>query len=120
MPDETIPALPLTHAMVEGVSEIAIRGGASSSRERLGAAILAAKIRNAIASLQDSVDSRPQVLGGVPVLKGTRFSLAQLFAELAEGESVDTVADDFEVDRDSLSAILHAMAVCLNQPMADE
>jgi uncharacterized protein (DUF433 family) len=72
------------------------------------------RLYKAIAKLDESVESKPRVLAGTLVLRGTRFSVAQLFGELAEGESIDTIADDFELDRDSLSALLHAMAVCFD------
>ncbi|HEV3006843.1 MAG TPA: DUF433 domain-containing protein [Pirellulales bacterium] len=54
--------------------------------------------------------------GGIPVLKGTRFTVAQLFAELAEGESIDSLANEFDLDRAQLSTLLHALAVRVDVP----
>jgi uncharacterized protein (DUF433 family) len=78
---------------------------------------LDANLHAALSALDHSIESRPRVLSGVPVFKGTRFSIPQFFAELAEGESIDSIAEEFDVDRESLSSVLHALAVCLNQPM---
>lgn len=93
----------------DGPSVVTTPAGSPSTR-------FSERLQKAVESLRDSVESRPQVLGGVPVLTGTRFSVSQLLAELAEGENIDSIADDFEFEREKLSALLHAMAVCLNQP----
>ena len=95
-------------------SESAIVHEGSSSRSL----ILADRVRKAVLALENSVDSRMQVLGGAPVLKGTRFTVGQLFAELAEGENIDALAADCELDREALSTLLHALAVYLSEPVA--
>lgn len=41
----------------------------------------------------------PKVCSGKAVLRGTRFSVASLLAELAEGtESANAIAEDFDLD----------------------
>lgn len=110
MPEETAPPMP----SAELIANVGPRSRQSSTAPR--AAAFAEKICNSIRAIDESVESKPQILAGTPVLKGTRFSIAQLFAELAEGESIDTIAADFELNRESLSAILHSLAVCLEQP----
>jgi len=57
------------------------------------------------------VETRPKKLGGTPVLKGTRFSLSQLFAELADSDAVKDIAVDFDLDADQLQSCLHAFAL---------
>ena len=68
--------------------------------------------------LRDSVDVDPARRSGVPVLKGTRFTVAQLFAELAEGRSVVEVADDFELDLDTIKNLLHGFSAHLDRPLS--
>ena len=66
--------------------------------------------------LHDCVEFNPDKLGGVPVLKGTRMSLAQILAELAEGRSTAEVADDFELDAALVKRFVSGLAVGLDRP----
>lgn len=110
MREETAPPMPMAGA----IANVSYHSQQGESATR--AAAFVDRVGSALAAMQQAVDSKPQILGGAPVLKGTRFSIAQLFAELAEGESIDAIAADFELDRASLNSILHALAVCLEQP----
>lgn len=83
----------------------------------LGDQWLADRLRAATLALNDCVEAVPEKLGGVPVFSGTRFSVSQLFGELADSEAVHEVADNFEVDENTLRKFLHALAVCLNKPV---
>lgn len=54
--------------------------------------------------------------GGVPVLKGTRFTLAQLLAEISEGRSVQELAADFDLDIDIIKSYLESLAAYFDRP----
>ena len=74
--------------------------------------------RQALRTLVDCVEIDPQKLGGVPVLAHTRFSVAQLFAELADSgsDAIDEIAENYEVDPELLRQFLHAFAVYVDKP----
>lgn len=78
----------------------------------------AERASQAVLTLQECVEVSPERLGGIPVLRGTRFSVAQLFAELADRAAVDELADDLELDPALIKRLLHALAVQLDKPMA--
>src|SRR5688572_15078881 len=63
-----------------------------------------------VAALAEFVEVTPQRAGGSPVLKGTRFTLAQLLGQLGDGDSLNEVAENFDLDREQLSGVLHALA----------
>ncbi len=54
----------------------------------------------------------PKVVGGEPVLKGTRVTLRTVLASLAEGASIDNILQDFPTlsDDDVRAAIAFAAA----------
>ncbi len=74
--------------------------------------------RTAYASLvlRECVEVDPKRRGGIPVLKGTRFTLAQLLAELAEGRSLPRIAEDFELDLQTLEQFMRGLSICLDRP----
>lgn len=66
-----------------------------------------------LAALGDLVDSSPDVLGGRPVLRGTRVPVEVLFENLADGMSIDQILVEYEtLDRDDVwQAVDIAMSV---------
>lgn len=66
--------------------------------------------------LSELIEISPAKLGGAPVLKGTRFSLAQLLAQLGDGDSLEDLVSNFDLDRDQLSGVLHALAKSFDRP----
>jgi uncharacterized protein (DUF433 family) len=76
---------------------------------------LAKRLQHAIQQLHGCVDVTPAIRGGIPVVKGTRFTVAQVLAELAEGRSIAELADDFDLDVDCLKNLLHSFAICLDR-----
>jgi uncharacterized protein (DUF433 family) len=57
----------------------------------------------------DLVSRDPDVLGGVPVFRGTRVPVKTLTDYLAAGETIDAFLDDFPtVGRDTVEAFLEA------------
>jgi uncharacterized protein (DUF433 family) len=77
---------------------------------------LADRSSEALLALRDYVEATPQKLGGIPVFQGTRFSIPQLFTELADSDAVHDIADNFELDEEKLRKFLRAFAVYLNKP----
>lgn len=66
--------------------------------------------------LPDSiVEVNPRKLGGKPVLRGTRFSISQLLAEIGDHDVIKEIADDFELDEIQLRQVIHALALSLDQ-----
>jgi uncharacterized protein (DUF433 family) len=76
---------------------------------------LAERIRHATSTLRQVVNIDPDVRGGVPVLRGTRFTLAQLLAELAEGRSVSEIADAFRLNKEQIQQVLESLATYLDR-----
>lgn len=63
-------------------------------------------------SLPDGpIEVNPNKCRGKPVLKGTRFTLAQLFVELAEGRSSRELANDFDLDLGTIQEVLRCLSV---------
>ena len=79
---------------------------------------LADRTRFAARELGDCVEMNPDKLGGVPVLKGSRISVAQILAEIGEGQSVEGVAADFDLDVELVKRLVSGLAVCLDRPIA--
>ena len=77
---------------------------------------LTERTQHASRELSDCVELSPQKLGGVPVLKGSRISVAQILAEIGEGRSADEVAADFDLDAALVKRLVQGLAVCLDRP----
>lgn len=60
-------------------------------------------------TFKNCVDIHPDVMDGKAVLKGTRFTVAQLIGELATGRTLAQVCNDFDLDpkvaKQSLAAV---------------
>jgi uncharacterized protein (DUF433 family) len=64
-----------------------------------------------IGDLDGCVESVAGKCGGKPVLKGTRFTVAQVFAEVADGRDVRDLARDFDLDYDILTELFRKLAM---------
>ncbi len=58
----------------------------------------------------NTVEMDPQRLGGKPVLRGTRFPAAQVLSQIADGDSVESLAEDLDLDKKLIADFLHALA----------
>jgi uncharacterized protein (DUF433 family) len=74
------------------------------------------RARHAIIMLRSCTETNPYRCGGVPVIRGTRFTLAQVLAELADGRDVRGIADDFDLEIELLKEFLRGLAICLDRP----
>jgi len=62
------------------------------------------------------VEIDPQRRGGVPVLKGTRVTVAEALGEVAESCDVREVADNFDLDLENLRCLLNGLSLLFNRP----
>jgi uncharacterized protein (DUF433 family) len=69
-------------------------------------------------ALQNAVEIDPKRRGGIPVLKGTRFTVAQTLAELADSTGVPEVANRFDLDEDTIRELLYGLALLAERPRA--
>jgi uncharacterized protein (DUF433 family) len=63
--------------------------------------------------LGEAVEINPRRRGGVPVLKGTRFTVAQTLAELADTSGVDEVARNYDLDANVIRKMLEGLSLVL-------
>ncbi|GAG36836.1 unnamed protein product [marine sediment metagenome] len=58
----------------------------------------------------ENVTIDPDIMHGRPVLKGTRFPVAQLIAELADGHSTSDIAEGCGLDIKTITDFLFELA----------
>ena len=58
----------------------------------------------------DAITVNPNVRGGSPCLKGTRFTVAQVFQEIADGDSLESLAEKMDLDLELLVKMFKDMA----------
>lgn len=76
------------------------------------------KVVHAYELLNETVDADPHIRGGLPVLKNTGFTVAQLMAELSESSGVGEVSDDFDLDEHTVKRLLIALSLAFERPAA--
>lgn len=69
--------------------------------------------------INPGIEIDPDRRSGRPVIVGTSFTMAQLIAEIAEGQTPDEVAEEFELDETAVRAALDALSQWLNEPWTD-
>ncbi len=74
------------------------------------------QLHTAMVVSRELVVSNPQILSGVPVLRGTRFSVARVLVELSEDVSISELADDYELDLGVLRRLLQCLSMYLDRP----
>ncbi len=67
-------------------------------------------------ALQHAVDVDAKRRGGMPVLKGTRFTVAQALAELAESDGVREVAERCTLREEDIRALLFGLSSLVERP----
>jgi uncharacterized protein (DUF433 family) len=99
----------------KGIEPIAlVRRREMANENSMVADDLIMRTRHAMLALKDCVEVNTQKRLGAPILKGTRFTVSQLLAELAEGRSVVEIADDFDLSQDTIRKLLDGLALCLD------
>jgi uncharacterized protein (DUF433 family) len=66
--------------------------------------------------LSTCVDIDPDVRGGVPVLRGTRFTVSEALAEIADSDAIEDVSRNFDLELSSLRELLSGLSLLLNHP----
>jgi uncharacterized protein (DUF433 family) len=67
-------------------------------------------------ALQATVEVDVKRQGGIPVLRGTRFTVAQTLAELAESDGVEQVATRCTLDVETIRNLLFGLAALAERP----
>lgn len=60
------------------------------------------------------------IMGGTPVIKGTRFPVSQVLAELSEGYTVYDIADHFDYDPELVISVLKELADNISELIVKE
>ena len=66
--------------------------------------------------LSGVVVCNPQIKGGVPVMRGTRFTASQVIAEIAESDAVAEVGHNLSLSKDDVTGLLNGISLLLMQP----
>lgn len=77
---------------------------------------IATRLRKAAVILRDCVIIDADVRGGIPVLMGTRFSIAQVLAEIADGKGICDIAQEFDLDENLLRRLFEGLSIHLDRP----
>jgi uncharacterized protein (DUF433 family) len=78
--------------------------------------LMSMRLTFAGAIFNELVEAHPRKAGGRPVLAGTRFKVAQIIGELADGKSVGKLAREFNLDKEKIVQLLRGMAIKLDRP----
>ncbi|HEX5445059.1 MAG TPA: DUF433 domain-containing protein [Pirellulales bacterium] len=81
--------------------------------------VLAERLLIAVQLLNDSIEIDPDVISGVPVVRGTRISVARVLAEIADNASLSEIADNLEIDFQSLKNIIEGLSIRLDRPLTE-
>lgn len=66
--------------------------------------------------LQKCIAVDSNIRSGVPVLRGTRISISQIFGELATADCIFELADEYDIDPKSITEMLEGMAIQFDRP----
>ena len=72
---------------------------------------LTREVREVCSSLIEFVEIDPNRACGRPVLRGTRFPIDQLIAEIAQTHGVREVAEDFDLDYQKVKRFLEVLSI---------
>ena len=61
-----------------------------------------------------------EIMGGTPVIRGTRFPVSQVLAELSEGYSVYEIADHFNYDPELVVNVVMEVANNISELLIKE
>ena len=57
----------------------------------------------------------PEILSGKLVVDGTRFPISRIFAELADGSTLNEIADEFFLDKEKVKRLFQTIALVLEE-----
>lgn len=64
--------------------------------------------------LREAVWIDPDRMGGKPCLMGTRFPVSSVIAELAGGTNIKEIAEEFDLDEETIKSFLNGLAMMLD------
>jgi uncharacterized protein (DUF433 family) len=73
------------------------------------------RIEEARHTLSEVVVRDPAVRHGAMVIKGTRFPVSRIFAELSEGYKLSEIADNYDLDLEKLNQLFMALSMYLDE-----
>lgn len=68
------------------------------------------------AKFEEHVWCDPERLGGMPCVRGTRFSVTQLLAELADSHATVEIEDNFGLPKGRIGEIVHVLSSLAKSP----
>ena len=68
--------------------------------------------------LCECVTVDPEIRGGVPVLNGTRITIAQIIGEVADGRSIVELSEAFDLNETRLRSLFEGMAIQFDRPFS--
>jgi uncharacterized protein (DUF433 family) len=89
-----------------------------SSKSTDAGVLLSVRLTYGTLLLKECVDIDPDRMGGIPVLAGTRFPVAQVLGELADGTTVSKLAKNFNLDAELIASFLRGIAIHLDRPFS--
>ena len=78
---------------------------------------IADRMNYAISLLSSSVEVDSDIRSGIPVFRGTRVPVSQVLAEIADGSTVDEIADDLDIDADAIRGFIECISVVVDRPL---
>lgn len=63
-----------------------------------------------------SCTSDPEIRGGTLVLKGTRFPVSRVLAEVGDGSTLEEIADLYRLDLTQLKTLFEELALYFEEP----
>ena len=61
--------------------------------------------------ISEVVEMDPKFLGGIPRLRGTRYAVSQLFDELRDGNSIEEICENYELEIDDVKKLLSGISI---------
>jgi len=68
-----------------------------------------------VKTFQNLITADKDILGGKPVIKGTRVPVALIVEEMAGGMQVDHVMQEYELNREQVLSALHYAAAAVKE-----
>ena len=66
-----------------------------------------------------SIEVDPLRAGGKPVLKGTRFTIAQILSQIRDGDSIDDLASNLNLDKENIKLFFRELDIVFSQMFYD-
>jgi uncharacterized protein (DUF433 family) len=78
--------------------------------------VIELSVRHLLAQIPEA-ETSPELRSGVPVLRGTRFPLSRVLAELADDSRISDLARDYDLEVSTLKGFLEGLARMFDRPV---